>query len=102
MGDAVVDVITDLCSVWQDKIFHTLGMSHGCKLHNSTVKISREIFRENQSVDKKTHLMEAYMEMREHLNELNADLLSSTKESGEYLHMSDTIRLRKCTNLMQI
>jgi hypothetical protein len=48
------------------------------------IKASKRHHTEDKMVTKKRHLMEIYVEMQKHFQQLNSDLLSTTKENGMF------------------
>jgi hypothetical protein len=77
----------DLCfnsfSILQDRLFYHKKENREGSCHHGQLNKSTEHQYQDEHIVKQTHLMEIYAEMEQHFQQLNADLLSSTKENGK-------------------
>jgi hypothetical protein len=71
-------------SLLQDRVFYHKSENESGRYHYSKAKGSVKHQSEDHHIQKQAHLMEIYAEMEQHFQQLNADLLSSTKENGVY------------------
>lgn len=78
-----VSFLVDGYQVAQDRYFYKQTCGLNRHRHVSETKYTKHQFTSSDSLQKKTHLLELYAEMGQHFTQLNADLLSSTKASGE-------------------
>jgi hypothetical protein len=83
-------------SLLQDRVFYRKNENLSEDCHYSEIKRSIQHQSEDHHIEKQAHLMEIYAEMEQHFQQLNADLLSSTKENGIYLQ----IYLKSIFNLL--
>lgn len=72
-------------SLLQDRVFYRTNERREGHCHQG--EMNRSILNQSQGhrIEKQTHLMETYAEVEQHFQQLNADLLSSTKENGKYI-----------------
>jgi hypothetical protein len=78
------DLCFDSFSLLQDRVFYHKGENTIRNCHYEDIKRSLKHQSESHHMEKQTHLMEIYAEMEQHFQQLNADLLSSTKENGNF------------------
>jgi hypothetical protein len=78
------DLCLDSFSLLQDRAFYQKSEKVSGNCHYGEIKRSIQHQSEDHHIGKQTHLMEIYAEMEQHFQQLNADLLSSTKENGMY------------------
>jgi hypothetical protein len=76
------DLFFNSASLVQDRIFYSKNQSREGKCHEGEINRSKIYQAKGHHIEKQTHLMETYAEMEQHFQQLNADLLSSTKENG--------------------
>jgi hypothetical protein len=77
------DLFFNSISLVQDRIFYRKKESREGQYHLGEIKRSIRHQSQGHHIEKQTHLMETYAEMEQHFQQLNADLLSSTKENGK-------------------
>ena len=77
------DLFFNSMSLVQDRIFYRKKESREGQCHIGEIKRSIRHQSQGHHIEKQTHLMETYAEMEQHFQQLNADLLSSTKENGK-------------------
>ena len=77
------DLFFNSISLVQDRIFYRKKESREGQCHLGEIKRSIRHQSQGHHIEKQTHLMETYAEMEQHFQQLNADLLSSTKENGK-------------------
>lgn len=77
------DLFFNSMSLVQDRIFYRKKESREGQCHLGEIKRSIRHQSQGHHIEKQTHLMETYAEMEQHFQQLNADLLSSTKENGK-------------------
>lgn len=79
-----IDFCFNSLSLYQDRVFYKDNEKREGCCHLGEMKRSIIHQTEGHHIEKQTHLMETYAEMEQHFQQLNADLLSSTKENGTY------------------
>jgi hypothetical protein len=67
----------------QDNTFYNNTEIRQSRCHIAELNISSGNQSRCRSMGKRAHIMETYAEMEQHFQQLNADLISSTKEDGE-------------------
>ena len=76
------DLFFNSASLLQDRIFYSKNENRERRCHDGEINRSKIYQSQDHHIEKQTHLMETYAEMEQHFQQLNADLLSSTKENG--------------------
>ena len=67
----------------QDNTFYKKTDSHQSRCHIAELDHSSGNQSRCRSMGKRAHLMETQADMEQHFQQLNADLISSTKEDGK-------------------
>lgn len=78
------DICFNCFSFLQDRVFYNKNETREGRCHTHEIKRSIKHQSEDHDKIKQTHIMEIYAEMEQHFQQLNADLLSSTKENGSW------------------
>jgi hypothetical protein len=73
--------LRSLIGLYQSKNLHEKEKKLCERRHHESVKIAEEQHRKELRVAKQTYLMAAFTSLEQHFQQLNADLISSSKES---------------------
>ena len=79
------DVFFNSITLVQDRIFYHKNEKRETMCHRGETEKALMYQKQGHHMEKQTHLMETYAEIEQHFQQLNADLLSSTKENGMQL-----------------
>jgi membrane protein implicated in regulation of membrane protease activity len=68
-------------SIYQAKQLHNIELSKAKEHHQETIKLAEDQHKKNLAEVKRTYLLELFNNLEQHFQQLNADLIASSKES---------------------
>jgi hypothetical protein len=77
------DALGKYLDVFQEEELFNKGERVERTLHEKTVALERKQFLLSSLLEKQRYLLEIYHEFEEHFQQLNTDLVDTTKENGE-------------------
>lgn len=77
----IADPLVGAYGVYQSRKNHTAELSHNSEKFGEALKLARDHHAVDVSNTQKTYLLELYYSLEQHFQQLNADLISSGRES---------------------
>jgi hypothetical protein len=72
-------------STWRDGRLHQAKEKIETDYHAEEIRLMRQQHEKEESLSKRIYLVEKFTEIEQHFQQLNADLLTVSKESGKIL-----------------
>lgn len=87
MAFRISEAVLSGVSTWRDYELHKAREKLQADNHNLEMKLMKDHHAKEESLAKQIYLVEKFTEIEQHFQQLNADLLTVSKESGMINHL---------------
>lgn len=92
MALRISEAVLSGVSTWRDFELHKVKESLEHDNHQHEINLMKKHHATEENLSKRIYLVEKYTEIEQHFQQLNADLLTVSKESGETNHATTPLR----------